>query len=76
MENADQALPAMINEFLPIGLNQTSNYSPTTTTNHESPSTRQDNISTVQEYRELTFLPFDFRFSVPSDWVVTFEYIL
>lgn len=30
----------------------------------------QDNQSDVDEYMEITFLPFEFKFSVPSDWSV------
>ena len=56
--------------LIPINFNPISNFSSKTFTSDESPSVGQDNLSNIQDYREYTFLPFDFKFSVPNNWNV------
>ena len=49
--------------LIPLGINPTPTQPSQIDTNSE-----EDNISNLEEYKEITFLPFEFKFSIPSDW--------
>lgn len=57
-------------EVLPFVINPKSIQTSEIDTNSEPKNSGQDNNRNVDEYKEITFLPFEFEFSVPSDWVV------
>lgn len=57
-------------DVFPLDINPTSIQTSKTDTNSEPKNFDQDNNRNVDEYIEITFLPFEFKFSVPSDWVV------
>jgi len=56
--------------FVPINFNPISNNTSRTSTSNDSQYIYQDNLGNDPDYIEYTFLPFDFKFSVPTDWFV------